>query len=375
MKRERRHELQTNELADWLGKKYQAIQPYQNMILGGVLLVVVAAAVYFWWANQASAKRAEAWDAFYTGLTKLSASPTDLEGVVSDLDAVIRQNPDTHVANWAAVVAGDLRLASGSNQLLVDRFELARLYPEPKDQLARWAAIRARANQDLRQAVDYYLSVQKNSSQPMLRERATFGLARAREAQGKLDEAIQTYEKLVQQWPDGVYAEEAARRAEDLKRPWTRKVYDRFANFEPRESKTDFGEEPGEPGKRFDFDEDLLSPDPILGPDPLKGLELKGTDLPKPESDLETLFEGTEPDATAPKPEPAESAEPDSGPPESSEGGATESEPDAAPPEDAEPDQGAAESASEADAPENAAPEADAPADAAAKTGADEAQP
>ena len=51
MKTERRHELQTNILADWLGHKTEAIRPYFKLILGGiaaVLIVAIVATVASW---------------------------------------------------------------------------------------------------------------------------------------------------------------------------------------------------------------------------------------------------------------------------------------------------------------------------------------
>ena len=41
MKSERRHELQHNELAEWLAKSAQAIKPYQNIIFAAVVLVLI----------------------------------------------------------------------------------------------------------------------------------------------------------------------------------------------------------------------------------------------------------------------------------------------------------------------------------------------
>ena len=41
MKSERRHELQTNALADWIGEAIERIRPYQTTLLGVALLVML----------------------------------------------------------------------------------------------------------------------------------------------------------------------------------------------------------------------------------------------------------------------------------------------------------------------------------------------
>ena len=41
MKSERRHELQHNELAEWLFKAGEQLKPYQNLILAAVVVLVV----------------------------------------------------------------------------------------------------------------------------------------------------------------------------------------------------------------------------------------------------------------------------------------------------------------------------------------------
>jgi tetratricopeptide (TPR) repeat protein len=335
MKSERRHELQTNELADWLAKKIEVIKPYQNLILGAVLLVVVAIVVFVWWTGKSAEATAEGWDGFYATLARLRTNSPDFEGVISDLNEIIKQYPDASLGRWAALIAGDLRLASGSSQLFVDTFELAREHPDPDDQLARWAAIRAGANEELREAVDYYLAVQKDSSEPMFRERATFGLARAREAQGELDKAIQTYQELIDKWPEGTYAEEGRHRLEDLKRPSTRQLYDRLAKFEPRKSTSGFSDEPGTPGKRLEFDPEVLPDDPDFGSSPFMDWQQKPAQDKQLEKTPQTPAETRQGEPSGPEP-----TGPETDGPRPSKSGTNEAppaEPGAAEPQPAEP--------------------------------------
>jgi tetratricopeptide (TPR) repeat protein len=249
MKGERRHELQRNELADWLGKVLGTIKPYQNAILALVLLMLVATVAYSWWVRQSSGKQVQGWDAFQAALWRLSqgdASPTDFEDIAS-------QHADTDVGRWARVMAADLHLAFGCDMLFVNK---------------------GKANQELRQAEDDYLKIlaaQGSSSE--LRERATFGLARARESQGNLQKATELYQEVDRNWPGGAYATAAASRLEDLKRADTKQLYDQFAKFDPQPVSSS---EPGAAGQRPAFDlNSLPEGGPVVKPE-LPKLEEKG---------------------------------------------------------------------------------------------------
>lgn len=155
MKSERRHELQKNQLADWLAGVIEKIKPYQNAILGVVILAVAVAAGLSWWTQRSAGKEAEAWDQVFAVMARGRMEPGEFEDIVD-------KYPGTDVAHWAATMAGDLRLAMGCNALFENK---------------------AAANQELRGAgeqdgaVDHYLKVLEESDNPMLRERATFGLA------------------------------------------------------------------------------------------------------------------------------------------------------------------------------------------------------
>ena len=124
-------------------------------------------------------------------------------------DNLAKQQPTTPVGCLAGIRAGDYFFSEGWQQRYVDQ---------------------AKANQFLANAVDFYERVQKNASSPLLRERATFGLARTLETQGKLVEAEKQYETL----KTGTYADDATKRLEDLQKPETRAFYDHFAQFSPK---------------------------------------------------------------------------------------------------------------------------------------------
>ncbi|MGI6419893.1 MAG: hypothetical protein ACOX1P_30015 [Thermoguttaceae bacterium] len=211
MRSERRHELHRNALADWLIQSWEKIKPYLNVVLMGAIVAMLAFLGYSWVSGSSASKEANAWDAVFLAMGA---------GNTSELERAVEQYPKTTAADWAAVLAGDLHLQAGCEELFTTK---------------------ATAADELQRALDKYKLVLANSRAPVVRERATYGLARtyeamagARQSQGDLDLATEHYEKVAKEWPDGAYAAEAARRAAALKQLETRKFYDAFAAWEPK---------------------------------------------------------------------------------------------------------------------------------------------
>ncbi len=247
MKSQRRHELERNALADWLAETIEAIKPYTTAILAAILLVVVLSMAITWWNGRTSTQSGAAWDALSSALESQS---------VAELDRVAESHPHSRVGQWAAVSAGDLLLHEGCDALFSNK---------------------ASANQQLRRAADDYLQVLDQNSDPTLRERATFGLARVREAQNDLPKAIEGYEQVVKEWPDACFAAVAQQRLDDLKRKSTKIFYDEFAKYDPKPAYSD------SPGKRPLFDASSL-PDNPPGQKRPTALEDKGSgDVKLPE--------------------------------------------------------------------------------------------
>ncbi len=212
MKSERRHELQHNELADWLVKTGEQIKPHQNLILAVVAVAAVVIVGYTWWARHTATRTSLAW----TDLERaIQSDSPDLIGAVAD------EYPNTIVGQTASVLLGDFRLAAACNQ----RFASAMI-----------------AERELRAAEGAYSSVMENNLSEELCERATYGMARVRETEGKLDAARQFYSDIVRQWPDGAFATEAKRRLADFEERDTKLM---FADLHKYEPKGEFAEEPG----------------------------------------------------------------------------------------------------------------------------------
>ena len=151
MKTERRHELQTNELAIWLTSWLEAIKPYSKVLLGALVLL---AAVWFAAAYVRSRGReseSRAWTALFQAYTPSAAS--DVSEQMAD---VAKSYPGTPAGLWALQTAADVHLAEGSQQLFRDREQ---------------------AKQDLQQAQETYDTIAQQATDPMLKQRAMFGAA------------------------------------------------------------------------------------------------------------------------------------------------------------------------------------------------------
>ncbi len=204
MKSEERHKLHQNALAEWLNQTYIAIKPFQNAILAVIIVLILAAIFALWWTSESASSASKAWTQFFMAFNE--GNPAALEKVAED-------NPGSRAAPAADIMAADVLLAQGCNMLFVNK---------------------PTANQQLNKAVELYQRAVAQSTSPTLRAQAAFGLAKAWEAMGKLDTAINSYTQVTTQWPDSIYARMSTRRLDDLKRTSTKEVYDKFARFEPK---------------------------------------------------------------------------------------------------------------------------------------------
>jgi len=287
MKSERRHELEKNELADWLADWVARIKPYQNAVLLVLIVAAVLIAGYTWASRQSAASSAAGWARFYEVFNLSNPNPTDF-------DLLGEAYPDTTLAQWSKVIAADLHLNSGCDLRFVNQ---------------------ADANEELRKAAEGYEEVLRKADHPMLLERATFGLARALETQGNLKEAITRYEEVVTSWPEGAYQAAAKRRAEDIGRSATKEWYDRFAKFDPKPA---YSNEPGTPGKKLPFDLQSLEEPDLLGEPKAGGQRKPSEPLFQPGENFGNLGIESRPPDQKPAPEtpPAspESSKPDDAP-------------------------------------------------------------
>jgi hypothetical protein len=225
MKTERRHELQTNVLADWIGLQVERFRPYSRLALGVLVAIIVAIGLYGYLNTQASYRNEEGWQRYFVAMDDLQQ-----KGDIDPLTQIAQSSEfaNTPVGYWSILSLADHHLREGIGQLFNDR---------------------PAATTSLRAAVDEYLRVAGQTKFPMLAERAKLGVGNAFESLNELDKARSAYESLAASG-SGPFALEAQQRLRDLGREPTKRFYDWFfAATPPRQTLGG----PGMPGLRPDF--------------------------------------------------------------------------------------------------------------------------
>lgn len=191
-------ELHDNDLAVSTQAIWDRIRPH----LGTLLLVVAGAfaalAAWTLLRSQRTSEQAAAWDGFITAFA---------EGDAGGLDTVMARYAGSPAAQWAAIVQGDAALSDGNRLLLTNP---------------------AQARGRLEAAADRYAAVAAERPSGLAAQRAVFGLARARESLGQLDEAARGYQALVAEYPESPFVPMAEERVAALSRPATREWYKWF---------------------------------------------------------------------------------------------------------------------------------------------------
>jgi predicted negative regulator of RcsB-dependent stress response len=198
MKTERRTELKSNLLADRVEAIALAVKPHLKTagIVAGLLMVIAIGFGLSRWQREKSA--ATAWAEYY-----FSSNRPDT------LRDVFETHPDQAAGLWARQVTGDSMLAQALGQIYIDRDS---------------------ADKILLEAADHYRTVMEKANDDLLLSRATLGLAQVLESQGKGEDALREYKKLLSM--KGVNSEmrlDVQRRIEFLQSPDGSKFLDWFA--------------------------------------------------------------------------------------------------------------------------------------------------
>ncbi len=192
-----------NALAEKTLELVDRLRPHANaivMAVGGAALAVLA---WLLVSNQTTAGRAQSWDAF------LDAVASDSQPMLVDsLGDVIRRYPGTPAAQWSEVVLADFAVSEGTDLLFSNKEQ---------------------GRQRLESAVDAYSAVLADRPRGLLATRATFGLAKARESLGQLDDARRGYEAVATEQAAGGFAHLAEQRVAALDRPVAKEWYDWFS--------------------------------------------------------------------------------------------------------------------------------------------------
>lgn len=206
MKSDRRHDLESNDLADSAAVLAERLRPYLRTIgLAAAALLVGFAAWSVIDARRVTARQ-ESWDECLAALGT---------GQTAALDTVVARHPGTPAAQWARLVTADELLDQGSQLLFVDR---------------------PQAEQRLQAAAAAYSGLLDSRPLPLIVERATFGLAKARENLGSresLEQAVEGYKTVIREHPSSAVRALAEERIAALGRESTRQWYDWFVQQKP----------------------------------------------------------------------------------------------------------------------------------------------
>jgi len=204
MRAEHRHELQTNLLADRLGRLFQSVKSPRKSgaRLGWVFAILVVVTIVVWqiYASTTQSEHAKLW-------VRLDNAVHDLRGGTTGLETVAREGEGTFAARAA-------------------RFDQARMkFEEAQSPFSVFQ--RAEGAKSLEEARNIYKElVDQCADQPVLAQEALMGVAKADESligittpkdvERDLDKAIGSYRMLAGRFPDSVLGKEAQAKISEL---------------------------------------------------------------------------------------------------------------------------------------------------------------
>jgi hypothetical protein len=229
MKSEHRHELKTNELgrltSEWGHTAEHYVQENWILLAVAVVAIAVGAGGIVYWRSSTGVAGQQGW-------RELAAATK-----AADYGNVADKFAGTVVGAWARLMEGEIELNSGIRASFTDR---------------------SAGRSDLKKAQENFEKLIADKATPSeVMERALFGLARAKEANpdknlgpSKIDDAaIETYQRLLTEFPISIYKDIAESRIAALK---TGTAQDFYAWFEQQNPK---------PADR-EMPKDLIPPSP-----------------------------------------------------------------------------------------------------------------
>ncbi len=200
MKTERRHQLQTNQLADQLGKTIESTKPYLKWIGIGVAAAIVLVLTVTFISHRQNVATGNAWAEYIQAL-----SETDRQLALQDVATVY---PGTAAATWAELAKADLNLGQGCQSIYQNKEEAEKL---------------------LNEAIEGYKSIVGSSPRDTFTaQRAQFGLGTAYETLGRLKEAREAYEEVLKRGETTAVARLAKEHLDLLKSDEVQAFYDWF---------------------------------------------------------------------------------------------------------------------------------------------------
>ena len=201
MKTERRHDLETNELARHMAGWIEKCKPHASQIFGTAIVVFGILILASLWGGAQRLGEEAAWDDYAAAMNSGDDYLYNLQQVVQN-----QAHTGTEMQEWAKVTLADMQTAQATQRYLLDRSESESLIEE---------------------ATIVYEDLISSAKLEELRNRARFGLGRLYELQDRLDEAQEMYDAVV-----GDYELVARARSEYLTKPEVQEALKWLANAE-----------------------------------------------------------------------------------------------------------------------------------------------
>ena len=189
MDSEHRHELKTNELADWIGHAPDFIRKNYMQILGGILVIIGI----FWWMGELKRKENK--------FIKKAAPTTELIEQLPQSKVAIAQAEDSAASDTLIGLAGSLETAAGKAAtnsaaalVMIKRAEALRTELHYKAEELDAAAVSSQI--EIARGI-YEQALKKAEGNPSLEAMATYGLGLCAEEVGDYDKASEIYNSIV----------------------------------------------------------------------------------------------------------------------------------------------------------------------------------
>jgi tetratricopeptide (TPR) repeat protein len=218
MKAEHRKELQTNTLADHIGRWIQGLRqgmkatptPSTLVVMIFVFLALVVFVGWRYYSSSEQRKRSHLW------------LELDEARSLADVEEIAEKNPKTTPGQVAQFERARVLLQKGSQNLFSD-------------------ISRPEALKNLEEAEKLYDDlIPQSQDRPLLVQEAMLGVAKCMEARGELEEARKAYEdlaKVAEKYPHSAHGQVAAEQLKQLDKPEVQKFYARLnelANAKPK---------------------------------------------------------------------------------------------------------------------------------------------
>jgi hypothetical protein len=278
MKSEERHQLLTNDLGVEIERTVGFFERHLGLLIGLISAALVLGGAIYWFTRTVESESAEGWTLLDTA--------QNLEEFGTVIDKFKGKPP----AQWAQLFVAETNLKTGMPLMFSNR-EIAKT--------------------DVKSAREGFESLLQEKTDPMIRERALWGLALCLEttSDGNTSKVIDAYQRLTTEFPETIFKVVADDRIATLKKDGSKEFYAWFSKenpkppeARPRDFKNDESGLPGPAQPKEDPDDFLIEKTP--------GGSKKAT-----EEKSTTPAESTEkPDTSAETPEkPNEPAKPEEG--------------------------------------------------------------